>query len=123
MWRLSTPVYGGPSGQTTIEAVFPKAAEHFPLTFGIPLGQVQSPDTIILLDENGNELPSSCIPLGNWESPVVVGRLTVVDPRPELSTPQGAPTGELWTMVALPREKASERRIGRWPSAGPDRLA
>ena len=68
MWSLSTPTLGSPYGQTSVEVVFPKAGDNFPLTFGIPLGQVQSADTIVLTDESGKKLPVSCIPLGNHET-------------------------------------------------------
>jgi len=65
-WTLSTPLYGGKSGQTSIEVFFPKAGENLPLTFGIPLGQVQSTENIVLTDESGVEIPASFMPLENW---------------------------------------------------------
>jgi hypothetical protein len=67
-WTLSLPRYGGASGQTRIQIVFPKAGRALPVTFGIPLGQVRSVDEITLLDEHGKELPASFFPLGNRES-------------------------------------------------------
>lgn len=65
-WKLSLPKYGDLSGRTSIDVVFPKEGRRLPLTFGIPLGQVQSDRHVVLTDENGSELPASFIPLGNW---------------------------------------------------------
>ena len=67
-WNLSSPKFGGPSGRTSVDVVFPREGRQIPLTFGIPLGQVRSDSSIVLTDENGSELPASFIPLGNWTS-------------------------------------------------------
>ncbi|HOZ46790.1 MAG TPA: alpha/beta hydrolase fold domain-containing protein [Candidatus Hydrogenedentes bacterium] len=68
-WRVSIPPRGDSAGETSVEVVFPEAAQRVPVTFGIPLGQVALPEQVAVFDEAGESLAVDVTPLGNWSAP------------------------------------------------------
>ena len=78
-WSVSSPKYGGASGDTQVTVLFPKAGAGVPVKFGIPLGQARSIGDVALLDEHGKDIAASFFPLGEWrEQPARWALVTAV---------------------------------------------
>jgi len=67
-WETSFATFGSEQGEAALTVRFPEVGARFPLTFGIPLGQVASRDRIALLDATGQALAADFTPLGNWQT-------------------------------------------------------
>jgi hypothetical protein len=66
-WRIDVPRHGEARGETTVEVAFPSPGARMPVTFGIPLGQAQSPGHVVVLDGHGKNIPADVTALGNWD--------------------------------------------------------